>query len=283
MKEKKMTRMPLSDDILSTVFDLYMTSIKDLYVRLHKRADTHHILSDYIKENLMDETALFQMADKTVKELHLFHTRKKGKKAPLYILTSAIPSFLKKHTNELVKLGIPRENIYAALGLISTHQATDDKSQLVQLWNITMRCTRNSKIVSRLSDFIKEKYLLETYSSTDSNGNTTKKPLFVFVKHKVGKCAVFMKKEGVKTFLERHKDEIQAYARMIEAENEFASLRYLASYLGSSNLNKKLSEFILHHIDETYEEQDENGRLIKQKMFAFLPVLETGGKICYDK
>lgn len=252
------------------VRDLYMVSIKELYGLLHKKTENYQILSDYIRQNLMQETAPFKLPDGQVKALHLFHTIKSGKNTQhLYIIRSAIPYFLKKYLNELIKLDIPRENIYATLKLIPTLLVSSRSNpNYLMIWNVAARCTRNSKITSKFAQYIKEKYLLETYPLTDTEtGEVRQEPMFVFSKKAVGKNAVFMKKEALPIFLERYKSELLQKALEFEQENDFISLRGLGSYLGNTELDKKLIAFIQKHLDETFVITDENGTTTTQKTF----------------
>lgn len=255
--------LPLNDNFLS--FD-------DLTRLLHKSTSFNKTLQKYAIDNWLDETIPVTNKHGVTKQVPVFHYgQKKNARFHFYLYKKVLIPFLKRHSDVFEKLGVPRESLLAATGVIPTIHADDKKNiPLVSLWEVASKCTYNSKIISSLSQEIKRIYLTETYSAIDAQTNKEiEKPMFVFVQPKMGQCGVFMFKEALPIFLNRHQDALKNFTLLLEDNNNFISLRAFSRYLGSSQNESKLLNLIQMHLDETFITTDKNGNQIETPIFHY--------------
>ncbi len=253
----------LNDDFLG--FD-------ELTRLLHKNAPFNIALQKYALDNWLDETISITNKQGKTKQIPVFHYgRKKNARPRFYLYKQVLIPFLKRHISTFEKLGVPRENLLAAIGEIPTIYPNDKKNiTLINLWEVASKCTYNSKIISALSQEIKCIYLTETYTAIDADTNQEiEKPMFLFVQPKMGKCGVFMDKNALPTFLNRHQDALKNFALLLENNNEFMSLRSFSRYLGGSKNENELLKLIQSHLDETFVKEDKNGNQIEVPIFHY--------------
>ncbi len=239
---------------------------------LHKNAPFNIALQKYALDNWLDETISITNKQGKTKQIPVFHYgRKKNAKPRFYLYKQVLIPFLKRHITTFEKLGVPRENLLATLGEIPTIYLNDKKNiTLLSLWKVASKCTYNSKIISALCQEIKRIYLTETYTAIDAETNKeVEKPMFLFVQPRMGKCGVFMDKNALPTFLNRHKDALKNFILLLEQGNEFMSLRSFSRYLGGSKNENGLLKLIQTHLDETFVKEDKDGNQTKVPIFHY--------------
>ena len=131
-----------------------------------------------------------------------------------------------------------------------------------KLWSLAHKFSNhNSKITTKMEQFIKEKYLDETFTLTKEDGTQITLPMFVTGKPRKGGQTVYFDPRATEIFTKRHKEELALKANEMEEKNEFISLRALVRTLKMpGNSDEALYKFILKNaIKDTFESEDENG------------------------
>ncbi len=238
---------------------------------LHKQPSFGRVLREFVKTNMQNETIEIE-TPLGKKEVPVFYYgAKKSNRATWYILKDAMVPFLKRHMDTFEKLGIPLENLLAATHKIPVMIADEKaKSNLISLWDVATKCSYNTKILTSISKEIKRVYLGDTFLTTDLvTGKQVEKPMFVFVKHKMGQSGVFMLKDALPFFLEKNKQALKNFASLLEQSNEHLSLRSFSRYLGTSKYEPELLSFIQKHIDETFKKEDNDGQIQTYPIFSY--------------
>ena len=248
------------------------TSIKDLCLLLHKTSKFSKIIEDYIQENALKETISFLFPNNEKRPVRIFHYgTKEGKKFGLYIYRKALLPFLKNHQENLIKLGVERERIYALLNIIpslSVDEKTKEKDNLILIGKIATKFTNNPRVACLLTQYIKDTFLTASYVITDENtGKQIQKNMFCFSPSVRGRSAVYLLKEALPFFLKQYQTHLKEKAMEFDQEHEFISLRGFSLMLGKNNKEKELFQFIQNHLDETFEIKDENGVSKQVKLF----------------
>lgn len=243
---------------------------REVAALLHKTGSFANQLLNYIQQHAIDDSIVVETKEGKTHHIPIFHYgTKNGKGFGLYMFEKALPNFLKKHMENLIELGLEREKAYAFLGLIPQISADEKKHHNLCLLNkIAGKISSNPRVVPLIAKHIKNTYLTETFFVTDEEtGQTRKESMFIFAPSKLGKSALYLKSEAVDEFLKRYKGDLKKLAAKLNEENEFVPLRGFAIYLGSYLLEKQLFDFIIKHLDEHVEIQEENGKTKSVKMF----------------
>lgn len=240
----------------TTYINADFLNMEELAVALYKRTTFASILKKYMLEHVIGETIDLKNLNGEVQTYPLVQKGVKyfSRQEDVYINKRFVKSFIKRHFDALVELGVPVENLYYAQGLIhEISYQTIEQSNLVKLWNVSSKVHNNSKIVPYITHYIKTHYLTETFPSKDpETGKEREEQMFVFVKPPQGKNGVGIKKEAVPYFLKRYKAHLKTIAEKFENEFTYTSLRAFASYLGKNNNEAKLNAFIKEHMDEKF-------------------------------
>lgn len=247
-------------------------SMDDFARLLHKQPSFGKVLREFVKENMLDKTVLLTPSSGKEREIPVFYYgAKKSNRSSWYIYEKAVVPFLKRHIDAFEKLGIPLENLIAATNQIPVILGEEkQKYNLISLWDVATKCSYNTKILSTVAQEIKRVYLTETFLKIDTKtGQEIQTPMFVFVKPKMGQSGVFMVKEALPVFLERHKEALKNFAKLLEQSNEQLSLRSFSRYLGTSKYEPELLQFIQKHFDETFEKKDETGTKKQYPIFSY--------------
>ncbi len=247
-------------------------SMSDFARLLHKQPVFSKVLREFVQANMQNETVEIENELGNKETIPVFYYgQKKANRGSWYILDKTIVPFLKRHIKEIEKLGVPLENLIASIGIIPVVQRSEiSNKDIMNLWDVATKCSYNTKILKSVTQEIKRLYLSETFTQTDKKtGAQIEKPMFVFVKNKMGQSGVFMLKEALPVFLKRHKEALKNFTNLLESSNEHLSLRSFSRYLGTSKYEPELNLFIQQHINETFETKDKNGRLKSQPIFSY--------------
>lgn len=129
----------------------------------------------------------------------------------------------------------------------------------------------NSKITGRLSNYIKERFLSETFVSTNPSGEQKEENMFVLASPRNGKQAPYFKKEAMKQFIQKHGEELYQKAEEFENECDTVSLRILARKLRiHESQEKKLYQYIENNcLSDTFEKINEDGQVQQMPIFSY--------------
>lgn len=261
-------------------------SMNEFASLLHKQPSFGKVLRKYFEQHMLDELIEITTNSGKTRKIPVFHYGvKKSNRPGFYIYKKILIPFVKRHINELEQLGIPRENFLATMGKIPVVYGEEKENlNLVNLWNLSAKCSYNSKITKDISHEIKRIYLTDTFLKKDPiTGEEVETPMFVFVKPKMGQSGVFIHREAIPTFLNRHKEALKNFATLLEQSNQFISLRNFSRYLGTSANEGKLLRFINQHLDETYEKENENGTIEICPIFQFKKQINGTQALNIDK
>ena len=188
----------------------YITDLNNQFINhrevaalLHKTGSFANQLLNYIQQYAIDDTISIPTKDGQIRHIPIFHYgTKHGKGYGLYMFEKTLPSFLKKHMENLIDLGLEREKVYAFLSMIP--QISADEKENHDLWllsKVANKITSNPRVAPLIAKHIKNKYLTETFSVTDKEtGQTRTESMFIFAPSKLGKSALYLKGEAVNEF-----------------------------------------------------------------------------------
>ena len=174
-----------------------------------------------------------------------------------------LKSFLNQHQSELESMGVDKRRLYALI--YDMEAVSKPTSELLSVWDLSFRFTKNSKIISKVSAYIAENFAPLSY--VDSNGQV--QSVFVFSKGKTGRSALYFKKDALDFFCSRYGDMITKAVEEIDRDNPYLDLRSLSRKLNGTGLYEvELKKFIFRNcLNDTFERVDEENNVVSEKIF----------------
>lgn len=184
----------------------------------------------FIKENYLDETFILTKADGTQKELPMFVTGKPRKGGQtVYFDPRAMDTFTARHQDELKQKA----------------DELEEKSEFISLRNLARNLKLYSSANEKLFQLIEKKAFDDTFITTDEMGNEVELPIFEYPENKMNKAYLSIRKDGVPTFIQNHKEALREIGVHVDdytnetlsrPEEDMLTPRELAELLGIKNL-----------------------------------------------
>lgn len=223
-------------------------------------------IEDYIKENFLEDTFVYQSASGETKTLPAFILAepRNGKRTP-YFNPLAMNSFIQERGAEIKEKAADFERECPTIGL----------RMLRRVVNIRPSQEKN------LLKFIETKCLHDTFETTDENGNPIEELIFDYPMDNHSKAYLCVRKKGIHTFIKNHKEELEA----IGAKNLPALIANIPQFKRDEGFIQKTDLFQILHIPnqnrqafneffdtvlchQQKEEVDENGHITLTPLFV---------------